>query len=442
MSRKSSKATDTKALHKIYATTLNKEPITKTVKSTRKVTDLRDPCSATIDEEKAREMGINIRNTRESIESTKKRSLSAAQLIPLRENQTKETLCVRLNTQGAEEPENIYKNIMLINARLYEDRNNKVLPLEQMVMLGALTPQQKSLDDRQRSMAEQLNENSQLMQDQLKQLNHHGREVLSSQTVASNKEVIVKKRRINNESKTSVKINLLLDQTIRPFGYTRFASNDQKTFTFDLFDTDKDALRREFFQSDPLEDETPYYSLPIRFNMFRKLTEQFGEQYARRMDDIETTLVPKTPLKYFTKESIKQNYRRRPRNKEQVCVNGTRCLFYTYTNDPDIRYIGVVFADEICYDCFLAKMTLQVMDNISKECSQKSAINFFSVIVGEGEYSAAFMQPVIFNNIVTGIVGHVPRYDAKNRYVGEMTTRHLDGTTRTESYIAETGMDF
>jgi hypothetical protein len=439
-------------LHKKYEATINKEPFAKPVKDVRKITDLKNPRHVTLDEEEANEIGLTLQNTRDAFESKKRKRDQQLQLVPLRENQKKTTLSIRANEEGAEEPTDIYRNIMLINSKNHQERIKKVLPLEHLATLGLLTTQKKSIDERQQSMSTQLKENCDLMRDQLIQLTHHGESALlpsaSSSSSASGitlkREVPNKKRRPNeNPNSMNVKLCLMVGQQSRPFGYTRCASSDQKTYTFQLFDTEKDELRMKFFQSDPLEDETPFGSLPTSFNLFHRLTRENRAKYESRNTAAASSLVPRTPLEYLNREQIKQKYRRRPPVNAPTCINGTRCLFYTFTMDPDVRYVGGVFAELLCYDCFLARLTLEVMDNISKERSQEFPINQFSVIVGEGEYSADCMLPVTFNNIITGIVGHVPRYDAKNRFVGTLVMHDLvKNTTYTESYIAETGMDF
>jgi hypothetical protein len=436
-------------LHKKYEATINKESFAKPVKDVRKITDLKNPRNVTLDEEKANEIGLTLQNTRDAFETTKRKRDDQQHLVPLRENQRKETLSIRANEKGAEEPSDIYRNMMLINSKLHQERNKKALPLEQLTKLGLLTTQKKTIDERQQSMATQLKENCDLMRDQLIQLTHNGENALSSSSssiITLKREISSKKRRVSeNQNSMNVKLSLMLGQQSRPFGYTRYASSDQKTYTFQIFDTEKDELRRAFFQSDPLEDETPYGSIPSKFNLFHQLMRDNRTKYESRNAAMSTasSLVPRTPLEYLNREQIKQKYRRRPQSNDVQCVNGTRCLFYTFTTDPDIRYVGCVFSQSLCYDCFLARLTLEVMDNISKERSQEFPINQFSVIVGEGEYSADCMLPVTFNNIITGIVGHVPRYDAKNRFVGTMVLRDLvKNTTFTETYIAETGMDF
>jgi hypothetical protein len=269
-----------------------------------------------------------------------------------------------------------------------------------------------------------------------------------------------------NQGTSSVKISLMFNEINDIFRYERRASIDHKKFIFNLYDENKAERTRNFFINDQLEDETPYLSVPSDFKLYQNLKKANWEKYQAREESMRdaASLVPKPDLEEVNREYIKL-FRLRPKKGQELCSQGTRCYFYTFSSDPEVRYIGQVFRTQrqqyeyektradlitknvdnnhLCIDCLLARWTKECMDNIAKERSQKLPINHFTVIVGEGEYNAGCMLPVVFNKLVTGIVGCIPEYDAKKRTVETISHRRLgEVVLTTEKYIGEIGMDF
>jgi hypothetical protein len=389
--------------------------------------------------------------------------------MPQRQNQTKDTLTIESNLTGRIYDNDVYENLRQVNGKLYAEREAKVFPLEKLVSLGLVTPQKYTLDERQDSISRQLHAKCDTMKLQLAQIRHQPPQPITLQKQQKRQENVTlvkelsRKADINeNQNSTNVKLTLLLGQQTHPFGYTRFASNDHRNFTFKVYDEEKEKLRANFFQSDPLEDETPFGSIPLKFNIYHRLVAQNQKKYENYEERMTrgNTLTPLSSHEYLNKEERKK-YRRRPGPDTPLCSNGIRCLFYTFSNDPEIQYIGAAFFTPkqlermednkknkstmrgLCIDCLEASWTLDVMENIAKERSAQVPINHYSVIVGEGEYSAECMLATVFGDVITGIVGDVPKYDAKNRCKSTMVIRDIQtGITTTESYIAECGMDF
>lgn len=455
----SRKRTPKETIQKKYEATISRESLMKTPKDHRKITELKNPHNVTVDEEKANEMGITTHRTREAFDSVKKKHREPAlNLLPRKEFQNKDTLSVAYNTSNIPPNNDTYKNLMVINASLHNERPTKKYPLEQLVDLGLFTPHSQSMDEKQLALSTQFNNQA---KKELMQVLHHPNDATT--TATQNNAIITLGREVvgkndENQNSTNIKISLTLGQQNYSFGYTRYASNEPRNFTFGVYDNEKLALSEQLFLHDPLDDTVPYGSIPTSFNAFRKLTEENRSKYDNRNNVLNDAaeMVPMSVTEYVNREHVKR-FRRRPSNNEALCVSGERCYFYTFTNDPDIRYIGQVFYTQkqiddgeydrrkpgMCIDCLLVKWTLEVMDNISKEYSPKQPINHFSFIVGEGEYHSDCMLDKIFNGRVTGIVGHVPFYDANHRDVCSMKVIDLKtNTTRDEVFIGEVGMDF
>jgi hypothetical protein len=349
--------------HRKYASTLNKEPLSKPTKTQRKITELKNPYNVTIDEEDARlEYGLRLENTREAYESNKRKRIDdedtefpqhaqALHLMPQRQNQTKDTLTIESNLTGRIYDNDVYENLRQVNGKLYAEREAKVFPLEKLVSLGLVTPQKYTLDERQDSISRQLHAKCDTMKLQLAQIRHQPPQPITLQKQQKRQENVTlvkelsRKADINeNQNSTNVKLTLLLGQQTHPFGYTRFASNDHRNFTFKVYDEEKEKLRANFFQSDPLEDETPFGSIPLKFNIYHRLVAQNQKKYENYEERMTrgNTLTPLSSHEYLNKEERKK-YRRRPGPDTPLCSNGIRCLFYTFSNDPEIQYIGAAF---------------------------------------------------------------------------------------------------
>jgi hypothetical protein len=212
-----------------------------------------------------------------------------------------------------------------------------------------------------------------------------------------------------------------------------------------------------------LEEDVPPNALPSQFKIFQQLMAthyakyQAREQVAREGSE----KVARSSLEVVNRAHIR-TYRYRPQPGDRTCFNGTRCYFYTISSDPEVRYVGKVFrtpnqeriereggrlpdtADNaLCIDCLLAGWTKKNAEKFTKERAPKQPVNHFTVLVGKGEYNEACMLQNRFNNLVTGIVGKVPRYEEKNRAKDDVTLRRPgQPEATTESYIAEIGMDF
>jgi hypothetical protein len=437
---------------------VSKKP-TKAAKEPRKKKDQKNALDASIDKRRAREMGVTISTERESLECRKRKrdqENSVTQLLPQRGKQTREALSIRANRtpsaprpsqrveSGAQEGE-LYKQLVGVNAFLHKQRNETASPLEELACLGLLSSQALPVNEKQARMASQLEADAEFMRRQLEQLSR----AEPSATPPQNTMLLTKVSRTPQGKKAVlVKLGLLFGTLNYAFGYERRASYDHKEYVKGASERDLQERRERFFLRDALEEETPFGSPPCRFKMFRELQAENLERYRGRgtAPVRDSASVPRSDLEMVNRAYIAQ-FRRRPRDGEQTCFKGTRCLFYTARTDHSLRYVGRAFFTEkqvaawdaspetLCIDCLLQKWTLQCLDNIANELPQTVPINHFSVIVGAGEYSTACMLPVEFNELETGIVGYVPFYDEKFRHM-------VVSGTPPESYIAEIGMDF
>lgn len=479
--KKANKATGKAATggkRKKYRDDIHIEPKTKEQKQGRKITDLKNPTDVTLDSIKAKEeMGIVSGTTRESFESAKRKRVEneehqravARKLIPKRENQTKNTLAIQniygkmcdYNETDQIPEKSLITELVDINLDYHKDRATTQFPLEKLVTLGLLTAHVPSLNDKQQSMSRQLRDDGKFLNTQLEHLIQKNREVpVESTPIATTggkKSLSIMKKSVTPGSQTSatVKLSLVGGNMESTLGYKRNSSVSQKNQTFDDFDKDKRERGKACFLLDPLEDESPYGALPTSNKMYQSLRAQCGEKYDKR-DEVmknQSSLVPKTDLEIINRDYFLE-YRRRPRHGEKQCLNGTNCLFFTLTNEPDMRYIGRVFQtrneaknnpeqEGLCIDCLLCKWTLHVNEMKEKSIKQSHPINHFSVLVGVGEYSQKCMLDVVFNNHPTGIIGCVPGYKETYRDKNLLVTRDpLTDQLQQEKYIGETGMDF
>lgn len=493
-------------LMKKYKDLLSVEPLERPIKEAHKITDLKNTTDVTVDSVKAKSLGMNAGTTRDTYEATKKKRLLVdvdseqkavvRKLIPKRANQTKNTLAI-YNIHGKENDysrgidgstgsTDIYSELRNVNSLIHQkERNMTQFPLEKLVTLGLLTAHVPSLNDRQYSMSRQFKEDADFMRNQLEQLTRTQKAqpvttlVKTTPTTArSNKkttlirsihqqqqqqqQLTISETKQGNPKLTSVtvKLGLLCGNLATDFGYRRSSSKTQINHIFKEFDDDKERRRREFFQSDPIEDETPFCSIPSRYHMFEELREQNAEKN-KKHDEVmkdQSLMVAKSDLEVINRDDFLE-YRRRPRTGEAICLEGTNCLFYTITNDPDLRYIGRVFytpnqaklvetgqfeREGLCIDCLLFRWTLHVQELSEKVIAQKVAINHFTVMTGVGQYNKKCMLDVTFNNLTTGIVGCVPKYSENYRNCKGIATFRdpIRNITQQERYISESNMDF
>lgn len=466
---------------KKYRDDIKTEKQTKHQKSTRKITDLKNPTDVTIDSQKALvEMGLVSGTTNESFQSAKKKRVesstehqhaAARKLIAKRQNQTKNTLSLHgihgklsdFNQTDQVSESTLPLDLIDINLQYHKERNITQFPLEKLVSLGLLTAHVPSIQDKQASMSRQLGDDSHFMRKQLEHLTiikHSSDDSVPvvKEVKSNNRSVSTMKKVVTPQGQTSatVKLSLVAGSMETVLGYKRNSSASQKNSTFEDFDRDKQERMNAFFRLDPLEDESPYGGIPTSYKMFHSLRAEMAEKYENRAETMkkQASMVPKTDIEIINRDYFIY-YRRRPLPGEPTCINGTSCLFYTFSNDPEVRYIarpfqtpnevrsGVKNPNGPCIDCFLCKLTLHVNEMKEKSINQSHPVNHFSVLVGVGQYSQKCMLDVSFNRHQTGIVGCVPRYSENYRDKGVLTLRDpVTNLLVQEKYICESNMDF
>jgi hypothetical protein len=395
----------------------------------------------------------------------------------------------------------LYKELRKTNESLYKQRNENTFPLDALVNLGLLSTQTLSLDSRQSALAAQYADSATFMRDQLKQLirmpplpnntngplvlgNVRGKKAIAVSRTTTKKAGVARKKVKNSDMdeegggdeeeeeeeeeedgpiSSSIKLSGIFTPLNFKCSYVRHSSNVFRNHTCKIYDSDRERATARFFAGDSLEDDVPANALPGHFKIFQQLMASHYEKYqAREQVSREgSAQVPRSSLEEVNRAHIR-DYRYRPLPGDRTCFNGTRCYFYTISSDPEVRYVGKVFRtprqekiereggtlpdtpdNALCIDCLLAGWTKKNAEKYSKERAPRHPINHFTVLVGKGEYNESCMLQNRFNNLVTGIVGKVPRYDEKNRAKDDVTLRRLgQQEATTESYIAEIGMDF
>lgn len=419
----------------------------------RKMTELKNPRDVSLELGVAHDLGVTIDTTREAFATAGDRlreHATANTLLPERAQQTRALLTLGANRglpSGTIEdapPDDLYAQLIRVNRRLYEERNAAPQPLEALAAHGLLSPHLQSLDARQERMADELEASADFIAEQLRQLTRGTALPPPPPQTAPTEEASA-----TQPGGSSVKLSLLFGTMNYVFGYERRASNTDRKQLFAAHDADQAQRRARFFADDPLDETTPCGAPPAAFKLFRQLRAQHAARFAGRDAALRdaSRLVPKSDLELVARTHITR-FRQRPRAGQQRCFNGTRCLFATFSREPAAQYVGAAFftprqlaaggaegADALCIDCLLKKWTLQWMDNIAKSVQQKSPINHFGVLVGDGEYAHACMMDCVKNHLPTGIVGCVPRYDPRWRQV-------VAASGATEAHIGEVGMDF
>lgn len=398
-------------------------------------------------------------------------------------------------TDGEDSEVDLYKELRKTNESLYKQRNENTFPLDALINLGLLSTQTLSLDSRQSALAAQYADSATFMRDQLKQLirmppsgssgggplvlgNTRGKKAIAvSRTTSKKSRKKAKDNDMDDDAgvddgegeeedgpiSSSIKLSGIFTPLNFKCSYVRHSSNVFRNHTCKIYDSDRERATQRFFDADCLEDDVPANALPGHFKIFQQLMASHYEKYqAREQVSLEgSAQVPRSSLEEVNRAHIR-DYRYRPLPGDRTCFNGTRCYFYTISSDPEVRYVGKVFRtprqekvekeggtladtpdNALCIDCLLAGWTKKNAEKYSKERAPRHPINHFTVLVGKGEYNESCMLQNRFNNLVTGIVGKVPRYDEKNRAKDDVTLRRLgQQEATTESYIAEIGMDF
>lgn len=464
-----------------YRTSKNKHTGKKS-KTTVKDDKIEDPTAITINEQKKTAMGLNKRSRHDMEQAT--------ELMPLPNYQTKETLTIKKAADIGDMYEGMGNDtcyqLFRMNMDMHKARQRHNFPLEELIEAQILIPNIMSLDERQNHEAKQSQVDILFVADQFVQLHHNkeddkiGQSHLSNKLLKMNKEKENgdedhgggggpnKKRKKNQgEGNVTVKLKTVFNRFEYSFSYESPDKGIDRSALALQHRIDKTNRLESLYMNDVIEVETPFCLAPKRYKMFRQLVECNIEKYRNRTKILEnaSTSVPLTDLEEISREYI-TFYRQKPSDRDaQLCFNGQNCVCYTFSMDPLIRYIGLSFFTErqleqkkrgeplthniegLCIDCLLREWTLKHANNISREHQPICAFNHFTVIVGEGQYNSDCMLQPYYNRRLTGIMGHVPRYDRKQREVIILNKRKLDrkGSVSLvhDNYIGESAeMDF
>lgn len=377
--------------------------------------------------------------------------------MPARAEQTLETLGMRGTsstrddaTRMAVEPPpsaqstDVRQELFRINAHMHAQMARPVAPLEELVQLGLISSQLETLDQRQDALAAQCNRcavDTAFVASQLNQLHRQGdKPVLHLSSDATPRPPESRRRRrpatSDGDEGGMAKLTLVYGTLTHTLQY-------RKNKDWEL---DHDQRMAHFFRHDQLD--TQYRVAPHRYSMLRQLALDNMQRYKQRATQLKQAAQgPLRDLVTVCREEMLV-YRRRPLGGEPLCVQGQRCCFYTFSQDPAVRYVGRVFRgnqERLCIDCLLRQWTLRHAKNIAQKVELREPYNWFTVQVGPGQYAQRCMLECSFDGRPTGIVGCVPRYDPKQRELVVTQERRLDGDSVvvvTDSYVGETGTDF
>lgn len=274
----------------------------------------------------------------------------------------------------------------------------------------------------------------------------------------------------NKQTPTVKKLKLIFGDTYHSFGYHKRTPQSQNKRIEALDQVDRYERFKECFRDDELEEDTNFGEVPRNYKMFRELWAKNIDKYKRRHETLRdaATLVPKIALEEVTKEYIRK-FREPPGKHDELCSNGEECVFYTFSDDKNVKYIGKVFYTEnerrrrleaqlndkeddtshnkhkLCIDCLLRLWTKIYFRNIADEVLPERPINYFTVACGRGQYSPNVMLNVTENKKPTGIMGHVPRFAMNKRCIITLEANVYDAGKYHSVFVpclAETGMDF
>lgn len=461
-------------LHRKFEVSLNKSTNSqKQRKETRKLTELKNPSDMTVDTRAEQALGLHKRARDEPPEEQ-----AGQQLVPLRAHHSRETLSVRgqrdeLPQEASVPTPDLYQQVLNANRRLYMQRNQQPRPMEELIRHGLLSPHIATLDERQDAAARQLRVDTDFVAAQLHQLHRAG---LPNplQARSPNELGEARKRPKLSDSDgaatgSQVTLSIGFGTHKHLFGYECRSVNEKREHCFALYDADQAARERAFFALDQLEEETPFCLRPARYKMHRQLPQEEHARFAERQQvpRLASSLVPRPAWDGEVSREYVQQYLYRPQAGAEQCYQGQSCVCYTFSPDPNVRYVGRPFytphqceqlkrgepleanAEGLCFYCLVLKWTRQHQRNIRQQHAVSTYFNHFTLQVGPGQFSRDAMLEPVFNGRETGVMGHVLRFDEKKLAVSFITRRQIvreclaaPVQPYAEAYLALQGLDF
>jgi hypothetical protein len=381
-----------------YKKDMQKDTRSETSKTEpRKLSDLENPAAMTVD--LRAEQALRQRVYTEQ----------PTQLVPLREKHTRDTLGV--NAQHTDErpeprvmpPGSLYEQMRETSSRLYQQRNTRIMPMEELVRQGLLSVNLLTIQQRQDALAGEIRGSTNFVLDQISQINNplfvtmtnaaalnsisnnnnnqrllltnsgnivhppllQGKTLKSTKKTKKNVETMciddasaspmdLDLPNNNNATPngsagpaTQVKLSIGFTYNDHAFGYERRQDGEKRDFCFATFDKDREQRRTEFFKDNQLEGDTKFSVRPMKFHMMREMCEEYATQFEQR-DTVMSSASPmvgRVPFEVVSRAYIRR-YRFPPTDGQQLCYNGTQCRFFVASPDPNIRYIGRAFFTE------------------------------------------------------------------------------------------------
>lgn len=472
-----------------------KEKKTKKVKK-NKLDKHREPSDMMINASLTQKMAAEIREY-ESIDAEHyEQKALAIHVMPARENQTIETLAL---TPSAALNHTVFNDLEYAMAMQKANYERHQAAVESGVTIkGTTSPLENLMVDGGFMAIDQAN-----VEPIFRALSKEIRQNINFAKANKSDSPTSRKKRIGGaieedgdakQAPTVKKLNLVFGNTYHSFGYHKRTPQAQHKRIEALDQVDRFERFKERFRDDQLEEETNFGELPRNFKMFRDLCAKNMEKYKRRHEtqrDV-ASLIPKVSLEEVTKEYIRR-FREPPGKNDDLCSSGTECVFYTFSDDKNVKYIGKVFYTEnekrrqleahllaakrrqkqhdhmlhgdschadddddddeectynrhkLCIDCLLRLWTRIYFRNIADGVVPSRPINYFTVACGRGQYSPKVMLNVIENKRPTGIMGHVPRFAVNKRCIVILEASVFDAGKYHSIFVpclAETGMDF
>ncbi len=453
------------ALLKRYETSVTSRKPARQPKETKKTPDKKNPRDVSVDPVAVDAFGLSGKNRDRAV---------SLQLLPERSAQTAATLDLRGDETPPAEDSSLYRDLVQVNIDLHRRRNNGPASLQDLVRLGLLSPIAVPQGVKRVHACQQLEQDTAFMRSQLRQLttSDQQQQQQPSNTMVVGRSVTRKGALSQNGRAAQVKLSLLFGPINYAYGYEKRASYDHREFVGREWDRERAERQHAFFCGDPLADDEggEWRGEPLRFKLFRQLTEACRTRYEQRHTALRDTnrLVPRPELETVNRAQITEA-RTRPKKGEQLCFNGTRCVGHGIGSDQSLWYTMRAFYTKkqrenghydpmaLCVDCYFSKWTVQCTDNISHEREVSLPFNHFGVRVGPGEYNERVMLPVVFNRLETGVAGYVPTYHQEYRHMKMSVSQSAERTveceqtgrkrrkvdTESESYIVESSvLDF